>query len=393
MVKQIQSNVIVSQINRILKKHRINYEYKASISHAFIGEPFYVNRNGVEITEKKPIWGYDINSAYKSALINKRFPLSSVLGDKETELGIFTVTLDKYTMRKKFPEFDYTLYQNLFEYKFLDGGKEFYMSNIDYKIFTTLWNSNIKIVDKRWFQDIGELPQELKDLCQEYYDLKQQVKIDPDMTEDEKTEWKTQDEVSFYGLHAKKLDKNIKHYKNIYNEEIHEINKNKVDSNNRKQSFVILNSEYDEWKTAYRWTNVAYGVRKKNVAFSMFQTAYLRELELEMFLKYKDSISYMNTDSLHSYKPLPLTISKKIGDWKLEYDGEDILYIRRNGYIIFHKDGSHTLNIGGIIDKQFTKEQLDELIKGNTIIAHSRNEDGKEVDIQVKSSFFNNNLI
>ena len=398
MVKQIKSNVIVSQINRILNKNNIFYDYNAYISHAFIGEPFYVNSKRLYEDSKLPIWGYDINSAYKSVIINKKFPLSMRLGKKKTELGIYEVKLNKRTMRKKFPEFDYNIYENLKEFQLVEGNNKtdvYYMSNIDYEIFTTLYDSDIKINEdgSRWFQDIGELPQELKNLCQEYYDLKQQVKIDPTMSDADKEEWKTQDEVSFYGLHARKLDKHVKQYKNVYKEDCSKpIFNGKVKGNmTMGQHYAVKWSEYKEWEAATSITKCRYGVRKPNVVIAMFQTAYLRKLELDMFLKYNKHIIYMNTDSMHLDYKAYIKISKKIGDWKLEYDGEEILYIRRNGYIIFNKDGSHKLNIGGIIDKQFTQEQLDQLELGHSILAKSKNDKGEIVDIELNCSFVDTN--
>lgn len=347
---------------RTYKCKRYTYDRFAMLSYN--GEGFYVNNKEFCKTRQR-IYGYDINWAYGSALIDYDYPLSSNIGEKPTKCGCYLIT---YTYKKpRYPQFYYTLYDNMI---FMDKHKNKFMwiTNLDYEIFTDLYESDAKILTQVYWQDIGPLPQEVHKLVKQAYIDKKNPK---------NKDIKHLFETCYYGMNAKDLKKE--------------------DDDPKKWWTSKLNGGKNALHNAQAWTGLSgikkfkQQVRTEYCVISTWQTAYTRYREWKNFKANKDYVVYMNTDSIYAIKPLDLGEDLGLGYYKLEYNNEQILFIRRNAYVVFNEDNTIKKSmIGGCIKNQFTKWHIMSLENGDTIRALSYDEDHNLIEIPLVPSFIKN---
>ena len=344
---------IISSIRQTIRHHlnRIGckYDYSAVMSKTYNGEGFYINSR-TKAAELNRIWGYDINWAYGGVLRNNILPKTCRLGAKETELGIFLISYKKIG-NARYKDFHYTLYRkikgelekNVVE---LGNGRQYrFVTNLDYLIFKDLYKvEGLRIEKQAFFQDLGKL--ELEEIIDRAYIDKKRNAYPKNIFES-----------CYYGLNAKKLwtYDNPKDYQKY------------IDSYNA---------------TGYSWC------RSRYVPIAMFQTAYLRYEEWQLFKKYRDKIVYMNTDSIYTTEPVDIEDSSEIGHYHIEYNGEYIQFIRRSAYAILdNRKILKEAKISGVLNEYVTNDDIKALRAGKIIKCKSRDEFGKIVDIKVEPTF------
>lgn len=352
----------------VLKRNGIEFEYNNICSLAYKGEGFYINHKE-KVKEELPIYGYDIHWAYGSVLKNNILPLSERLGNKETELAIYFITFkgnkkdyqDWYKVLKpRYKEFTYTLFNKVENWisnsKLLELGLYgMYLTNLDYEILCDLYENEFEINSIQYFQDIGYMPQDVKDFIDNLYEKKKT------MTAIEKTAL----EAAIYGMSAKKLD-----YKGYENQK-------------------------NEYLKATGLTHLTQP-RNKKVPLAIWQASYTRYREWQLFKKYINNVVYMNTDSIYCDKKTTIPYSDKLGDFKLEYNGDTILFIRRNVYVVFDKNGNiKDKTIGGVINPDdLTISDVNNWRLGKSVImkSYSDKKHNKEIEVEI-IPYFNPNHI
>ena len=304
-----KGSALTRRINGILKANNIAYDYNPLISRAYNGEGFYVD--SVKLSCNKPIktYGYDIHWCYGGALFGNYYPLTSRVSRKN-ETSLYIMMIEFESIEERYKDFNYTLYRNCIIN--LENTKAIIMTNVDYVIFTDMYIiKGMKVVDKTYFQDIGTLPEELKELAKKVYELKKKG-----LNKEEKIVL----ESSFYGKFAQKMNK---HKYGTFRQR-------------KKYEKAFAKTGYEE-------------VRDERTPIAMYQAAYQRLREYLTFKRLMDDILYMNTDSVMCEKDPKIPTGEKIGDWGKEYDGNPIYYIRRNAYIVFDNNGKILKKvIGGI---------------------------------------------
>lgn len=309
----------------------------------FCGEGFYVNHI-MKVTEELPIWGVDKHWAYGGVLLEKKFPTSSILQDEETELGLVWILFDNpITDLKKYrnyKEFNYTLFNKIHD------NKSIILTNLDYEIFKDLYNIPHKVVKRKYFKDIDYIPEKIKDWVRNNYIEKNKHENKP---------FKPIYEAAIYGYQARKFE------------------------------------SVRNWVATGKWF-----LRDMYTPVAMFQAAYLRYEEWQMFKKYKDNVVYMNTDSIYCDKLFDIETSNEIGKYDWEYQGNNILFFRRSGYIVKNQDGSiKEAVVSGCIDADtITLEEMEKLRNAhhigkddNFLIKHTRDEHNNIIDYRLENLF------
>lgn len=372
-LKEVKTSVrgMRNSISKALKKANIYYTYNLLCSKAYIGEGFYINHKE-RANEIKPIYGNDKHAAYMSSLINNDFPLSSELVNyKASELAIYNIEFTY--MRPRYPEFYYTLYFNNREISRVNGKVLFnlYLTNLDYEIFTDLYETDAQIINKQYFKQVGRLP--LDNTVLKYYDYKK----------NDKTENKWMYEAAFYGMFAQLLTKDtIKEDKNEENG-YKILNYTSLPSLCAALTSLGLNLNNKEERI------VAYKLRNCQVPIALWQTAYLRYEEWKQFKDHINTVVYMNTDSIYCQAPTGNIVEDKIGGWKQEYNGEQIFFLRRNAYVVVDNEFNIKKAIlGGLIENHgLNKEKLNQLWNGQTVKANTYDRDKNVVEIDLEPKF------
>ena len=199
---------IRKKINNRFKKLDIQYEYSLALSRIYDGEGFYINSR-FKVNEVNKIYGCDKHWAYGGALVQYKFPLSSKMTKKETELGIYL--LEFTHIKKRYKDFYYTIYLKHIHREKKNGKTKYIiaLTNLDFQIFIDLYKTDYKIVSKKYFKDVGFLG--IDDIVIEYYKKKKK-----DIAEN-----KYKYEAGFYGMFAALLVKAVqkKRQRNILFEE------------------------------------------------------------------------------------------------------------------------------------------------------------------------------
>lgn len=341
-----------------LKLGKIKYKYDSTCSLAYRGDQFYVNNRELVKTPLQ-IWGWDKHWAFGSILAQRKVPLSSVLDYKETELGIFAIKF-KGDLTLRYPEFNYNIFaneDNWLDINFKDGYHYMLLSNLDYEILSDMYTNDFQVINKLYFQDIGYLPDNVKNHVEQLYRNKQSWKQLPNQTEANLL--KTALEAGIYGMNAKKL-----------------------------KDCGFDNSK-DEKVKAYAESGLK-NPRNKEVPLAMFQAAYNRYDEWQLFKKYKDNVVYMNGDSIYCNKDIGLPDGKNLGEYGVCYNGEHIYFIRRNVYVVIDQDCNPIeWTIGGAVDPIVKKEDIVKWSKGDPVQFKSYADKfhTKEVEIDIYPYF------
>ena len=339
-------------INRIIKENNMEYFHNDIISSAYIGEGFYVNSQDLGNAPIKT-YGYDVHWAYGGTLLNNKFPLSSYTSPNKTELGIQEIMFDNF--KHRYNDYDYTLF---LKSMWKDKNKKYHFraTTLDVEILKDMYIlENVKLVNETYFEDIGEMPEELKKLVRECYKIKKQG-----ITDEEKTAL----EASFYGKFATCYSK----YEKLNGEKYKVFHK------------ALEETGYPE-------------IRDKRTPIAMFQAAYQRHREWQQFKKHiNDGILYMNTDSIMFDNDVKIETGNDIGEWGNEYNGEEIFYIRRNAYIVLDDKGNIKKRVlGGIINPEVIgKKELKMLASGQPVMckAWTDKQHTKMRDITLEPSFY-----
>lgn len=326
------------QILNTLKKNNIKYEYSSRACQYYIGEGFYINhREKAAILNR--IYGYDKHWAYGGALKYKKFPLSSRIDNKPTELPLYFISFTG--IERRYKDFYYTIYKNNIV-KTKEGLLIIRLTELDYKVFVDLYIlENLKIEKISYFQDIGYLP--LSDIIDKAYIDKKTCKV----------EEKFIFEAGFYGLFAKKLYD----YETPWE---------------RKKYFDVWEQTGDE------------NIRAAEVPIAIYQTAYLRYEEWQLFKKYMDKVVYMNTDSIYCTEDFFIEEDKGLGYYGKCYDGEYIQFIRRNAYVVLNDNLSiKEIIIGGVpseLNEEYITPEVLEVMRNKEKLK-------KMTDEELKNSF------
>ena len=346
--------------SRINKK--CNYQYDYYAMRSYCGEGFYVN-NKILCQTIQTTYGYDIHWAYGAALTQYKFPITSNVSSKPSPLGVKLIYFTYY--KPRYNDFYYTIYiKNMFHIK---NSKFTYLwlTNFDYTIFMDLYESDAKIADEKYYQDIDYLPSSLKELVQQDYIEKKKP---------ENKDFKSLYEAAYYGMFAKDLLKHKNKCSNLYEA---------TDAMEIAEAQAITGLSGKEYEKQQ--------IRTRYCVIATFQAAYTRLKEWHHFKENMNNVIYMNTDSIYSIKPLNLGEDKGLGYYKLEYDALPILYARRNCYIVLNKDFSiYKCVMGGCIDETLPDWKIDLLKNGFPIMVHSLDEDGKVITIELEPYFINN---
>ena len=346
------------------------YEYDIYAMRAYCGDGFYCANYNYMDGKETLSYGKDVHWAYGGALINNEFPLSSrkLEGDSNNAFYIYIVRCTESSLKLKdvYKNFDITLYRT---HRIKDGKYlYFYFTNLDYEIFNDLYDNDGIIINRVYYQDVGPLPDKLKELVKKNYKLKKQA------PESEKPLY----EMCFYGLFAMDIQREIVKKTKEFEETgkygiLSQINKLKIQlslgrattglSGYRKGSMMINGKKEIRDKQE---------IRPVNCIIATWQTAFLRYQEWQLFKQYKDKVIYMNTDSIYTTEPIDTGEDLGLGHYGVAYDKKLFLGIRRNAYILLNEDGSfYKSTIGGVMDNYFTPQQIDLLRNGIPIKARS----------------------
>ena len=340
---------ITKLINTSLEKAGIDYSYSPIISELFNGEGFYIANYERAICRPK-IWGYDIHWAYGGALLND-YPLSNNAevynGKNKTSLGFFICKFTRLT--KRYKNYDYTLFLNKVVSEPKNKNKYIMLFNFEYEIFKDMYDTDVKIIKKYYFQQIGKLP--FADLVEKYYKKKKE-------SEDC---YKCAYEAGFYG----KLAQNFKR------EEI-----NEEDKPWQKEEKFFRNQILDMVEKTYKIPKgQSYKLRDRRCIIASLQTAYTRHKEWQVFKKYEPYIVYMNTDSVHFNNNVEFETSDAVGHYGIEYNGDTIQYIRRAAYIVLNNTQDKVIKskIGGVINDELLQniDTVNKLFYGQCVKANT----------------------
>lgn len=353
------------------------------IESSFCGEIFYVNNINCG-AEKwiENITEFDNNWCYGSVLLNNDFPLSNYIlpeknkSCKKTSCFIIEAEIKKedlFKITRKYKNFYYNLYKNYLFPRVPDkdllvrrGIKEsdygdiknyyynkntnsirLYLNNIDWNIFTGLYKDiKYKIINRYYFQEVGKLPEEVKEFINHYQAIKLSLKKkrkESELMAEIYKEYKITLEAVVYGKNAEG-NKKIKKY-----------NFNDI------------------------------GLRKEFSSIASFQAAYARNIEYQLFIKYNEYCFYMNGDSFFTNSPEKIEdINNKlseteIGKWKKEFENSRVAFLNRNGYIAINKNNKvESVCFSGAV-KDLIKEELQG--KSNKDLIEFINSDLPVIDI------------
>ena len=119
------------------------------------------------------------------------------------------------------------------------------------------------------------------------------------------------------------------------------------------------------------------GIRSKYVLVGMYQSAYVRKRMIDIFIKYKNDIIYMDTDSVMIRKNAKFRerISDKIGQFKIEYENITLDIFRPKAYIIYDKNGNIIEQKFSGIKTKLNEKQIEKIKHGETITIKEKRKD------------------
>ena len=360
------------------------YTYDIYAMRAYCGDGFYCANYNYMDGKETLSYGKDVHWAYGGALVNNEFPLSNNIGDKPTKCGIVIIQCSYFKLKDKYKNFDISLFST-HKIEVKKNNIYFYFTTLDYEIFTDLYDSDATIKKTIYYQDVGPLPDKLKDLTRENYKLK---KLAPE-------EDKPQYEMCFYGLFAMDLQRKITELNEEMKQNPSKICENTIKIRNYSRQLALgksatglsgyrHNAKKSDGKKEYKYKNE---IRPIYCIIATWQTAYLRYSEWQLFKQYNNKVIYMNTDSIYTTEPIDTGEDKGLGYYGIDYEKKLFLGIRRNAYILLNEDGSfYQSTIGGVLDNYFTQQQINQLKLGIPIKARSRQRDRKTDEIYETTS-------
>lgn len=336
-----------------LRRSKIEYKYDLLQSRLYDGEGFYVNHIE-KVNQIKKIWGWDIHWAYGGALLDNVFPLTTEINDNKTELGLVLVEFTK--IKRRYEDFHYTIFRKKFEiYKINNKNKyQLLLTNLDFEIFRDMYESDFVVLVEKYYAKVGKLP--FNEIINKYYKLKKKAKNN-----------KTMFEAAFYGIFAMKIlkayEKNKLRNQDIYIKAITDT------------GLTLNDQEFED-------------LRNCQVVIATFQTAYLRYREWQNFKKYKNSVVYMNTDSIYTQDPVDIEDSPELGHYGRCRDGEYVYWIRRNAYVVVDHDQVIESVIGGVLNGgDITIDKLNTLRTGQSIRCKTKNKNNEIIEGELKPKF------
>ena len=291
-----------------LPKYRWNNRALCHISKAYNGAGFtLVNQNYIlNNNKKKELNIYDINSAYQHTLIKDDYVLSS-------KYKIYDFVLKDISFDKLFKKFRNKKFICYVEFRNLLPKYDY----VDYNIFEKQLNVKMykhKITKIGWLCDV-----DLRNVLRLY----------------NYTEYKI-----YYLYHFfKKIRKN---YKTM----LHIATYGKSAQHNKHNK----------------------SKRSKYSIIAIYQSAYVRNRMINIFLKYKNAVAYIDTDSVFlnaEVKP-DFQIGNKIGQFKLEYQKVKAYINRMKAYILYKNKKRLDFKWSGL-QTQLNESQIKNIENGKII--------------------------
>lgn len=278
---------------------------------------------------------YDLNSAYTSALLSHKYPLSwdvdiyegswNTFDDlKQFDGKLYIVEATFVNIKQKYPDFEYYLYLTSdCSTKVYTDEKgniiyKVYMTNVDLLVFRMLYTySDYGIHNIYVFKNVGYMPEDLTTYVKAQYSALQELKITDKATAKVR---KKMIEILTYGKNAAK-DK--------------------------------------EW---YKKTGDS--LRFKRVPIATFQVAYVRLKMMLLFLKYQKYILKVDTDGIVVSDDCIFNepISQNLGDFKREFHSKHVVNIRPKAYIVFNDDNEIVEYRFNGLKERLSDRQINELL-------------------------------
>ncbi len=329
----LDTNHINTQ-NAELKEHE-NYKF---YSESYGGGRVEVFHPGTH----KNIYSYDINSLYPYMMFKYDFPLPPriVIGKYfEHEMGIFPVTFSQTD--KSIPPFFWSKSVNGMEFLYEGAG-----------VFTSVeikeakkYGIQMSIGDGIRFLNKGKI---FKKFVKHFYNLRL-CNMENALNLICKLVLN-----SLYGKFAEKGTGTI--FKQLTDIERNELISDGVGVSLYSERFNLY--EVDSFRT----------IKHSHKYLSAFVTAYARCYMFKYLNMYKNSICYMDTDSIHMTEKMNSKfIGSDLGLFKLEYEGQGT-YIGRKQYIINKKarfKGVRTT--GSLFHEDINEYDFKEMLEGKTI--------------------------
>ena len=111
------------------------------------------------------------------------------------------------------------------------------------------------------------------------------------------------------------------------------------------------------------------GIRSKYVLIGMYQSAYVRQYMINVFIKYYKDIIYMDTDSvmIRTNAKFKEKVSDKIGQFKIEYQNVKLDIFRPKAYIIYDTQGKILEQKFSGLKTKLNRGQIEKIKLGQTI--------------------------
>lgn len=342
--------------HKCLPKYYWSNKMQLHISKAYNGAGFtLLNKNYILNNNKKYLLNiYDINSAYQYTLINDIYVLSN-------KHKVYNYVFKDITLDKIFKVFKNKKYICYIEFKGLTPKYDY----VDYNIYQQQLSIKMykdKITQIGWLCDI---------------DLNNLVKL-----------YNFEYCKIYYLYHFLEIGKlKVKDFIKEKYEKLHSI-ANTAERKNYKTMLHITTYGKSAQRTKYEWEK-----RSKYSIIAIYQSAYVRQRMINIFLKYKKDIAYIDTDSVFirsNVKPA-FKIGNNIGDFKTEYK-QVKAYINRIKAYILYRNNKRILYKWSGLQKELTEKQVQKIEKGYIIEVKEKRE-GKEQLFKLYNKYIIGDLI
>ena len=343
------------EFHKTLPKFHFLRNQRLHISYAYYGAGF----TGINLVEREKLNNkytmLDINHAYQYALVNYNYPIGSKWHYKyDTKISYknfikkykgqhFIVLCKFYKMKEKYKDFDYNIYKRNFITYNDEKGMFYYawLCDIDMENLHKIYTCETVITHAIFFDEFGKLPKK----CIEY------------------------------------VTNNI--------EKLDSLPKNSEERKNFKVALHIVTYGKSAQKVGFD------GARSEYVPIALYQVAYVRQYMIDLFIKYRSMIAYIDTDCFiikHTKQNLKhFSIGNKLGQFKKEFENKKCFLCRVKGYFVFDNNKVIIQKFSGIKTK-LTYRQVNDIIKGKDFYVNElKTIDGKKVNqkVLVRNDYLN----
>lgn len=349
----IDRNDLIEYHKLLPKFDKLTIYEQECLAAAYAGTGFVVVNRKLKANRHNLYNCYDINSAYQAALLYGTFPLKDmkyIKFEDDTRLEDFMSTMGRlnytkfiicikiYGLESKYPDCEIRdVKKSILQYSAKDNSYVAWMCDVDiYNLLYIYSFDYIEVLEAFYFKKAGYYSQELQDyIMDKYEELHSMSKKDP-----ERKKKKLQFHISTYGKNAQ-IDRKFL------------ATRNKV-------------------------------IRTPYILTAIYQAAYTRRREIELFVKYHNYILYMDTDSvfIKNDVKIPMIDKDKIGYYKEEYKDVLIDVWNIKGYAIYDKKRNLLDAKQSGLKSKLTKNQIEDIINGK-VIEVIEDREGRDVKVHI----------